>query len=269
MTETEEYLDTVRLYEQEIARIPMLSAEEERALGRRIQKGDEEAADRLALANLRLADFYARKAAAHCDVPLSDLIQAGNIGVLNAARRFDPSKGAFAAYAKNHVRYEIQLAIAKSKGISDREYRKIETIQQIRRLFVQESGSEPTYQEIAERLHSKPETVADLMLKSKGMLSLEEQNEDETVQQDGSDSRYADPADLLVAAESEAAHRRGLRMLGEREAYIIRSRLLYADVKEKKTLEELSQELHISKERVRQIERGALEKLLRFYLDQQ
>ena len=91
MTETEEYLDTVRLYEQEIARIPMLSAEEERALGRRIQKGDEEAADRLALANLRLADFYARKAAAHCDVPLSDLIHAGNIGVLNAARRFDPS----------------------------------------------------------------------------------------------------------------------------------------------------------------------------------
>ena len=272
--------DPVRMYLKEIGKVPLLSAEEEVELAKRMADGDEEAKKRLAEANLRLVVSIAKRYVGRGMLFL-DLIQEGNLGLIKAVEKFDYHKGfKFSTYATWWIRQAITRAIADQARTIRIPVHMVETINKLIRVsrqLLQELGREPTPEEIAAELDMPVERVREILKISQEPVSLETPIGEEE------DSHLGDfiPDDDIPAPAEAAAFTllkeqlvEVLGTLTEREQKVLRLRFGLDDGRAR-TLEEVGREFDVTRERIRQIEAKALRKLrhpsrsrkLRDYLD--
>jgi len=259
--------DSVRLYLREIGKIPLLSAEEELALAKRVVAGDKDAKDKMAEANMRLVVSIAKRYVGR-GLDLLDLIQEGNTGLLRAVEKFDPDKGfKFSTYATWWIRQAITRAIADQARTIRIPVHMVETINKLlrtQRRLTQELNREPSNEEIAEAMEIELEKVEHIMKIKQDISSL-----DASIRDDEEESVLADfIEDEDTISPEESATNQLLKeqvkdMLGaltEREQKIIKLRFGLEDGKQH-TLEEVGQEFSVTRERIRQIEAKALAKL--------
>ena len=259
--------DTLRLYLKDISRFPQLTAAEEHDLGVRIQGGDERALRKLIESNLRFVVAMAKKYS-RSGYPLHELINEGNLGLIEAASRFDPSRGVrFITYASWWIRQSILAAIAHH-GQAFRlppklkhELYRFET--KVSRL-TQELGRRPNIDEISKGLGMKEEEVRDMMSATPSEVSLNAPvGESEMRLEDVLEDTSVAPSDEILIARSFDEQLQGLlSQLDEKEKLIIERRFGLGD-REPETLAEIGSDLHLSRERIRQIEERALGKLRR------
>ena len=259
--------DSVRLYLREIGKIPLLKADEELALAKRVVAGDKEAKDQMAEANMRLVVSIAKRYVGR-GLDLLDLIQEGNTGLLRAVEKFDPDKGfKFSTYATWWIRQAITRAIADQARTIRIPVHMVETINKLlrtQRRLTQELNREPTNEEIAKEMEIDVEKVEHIMKIKQDISSL-----DASVRDDEEDSVLGDfIEDEDTVSPEESATGQLLKehvkdMLGaltEREQKILKLRFGLEDGKSH-TLEEVGQEFNVTRERIRQIEAKALAKL--------
>ncbi len=258
--------DSVRLYLREIGRIPLINAQEEVALAKRIEQGDKAAKDALAEANMRLVVSIAKKYIGR-GLDLLDLIQEGNTGLLRAVEKFDYTKGfKFSTYATWWIRQAITRAIADQARVIRIPVHMVETINKLirtQRRLTQELGREPAPEEIATEMEIDVEKVNHIIKISQDTTSL-----DATVGEDD-ESRLADfiQDEDGISPEEAATYEllkehidETLALLTPREQKILRMRFGLEDGRGH-TLEEVGQEFGVTRERIRQIEAKALAKL--------
>lgn len=259
--------DSVRLYLREIGKIPLLTAEEELALAKRVVAGEKDAKDKMAEANMRLVVSIAKRYVGR-GLDLLDLIQEGNTGLLRAVEKFDPDKGfKFSTYATWWIRQAITRAIADQARTIRIPVHMVETINKLlrtQRRLTQELNREPTNEEIAKAMEIDVDKVEHIMKIKQDISSL-----DASVRDDEEDSVLADfIEDEDTVSPEESATGQLLKehvkdMLGaltEREQKILKLRFGLEDGKSH-TLEEVGQEFSVTRERIRQIEAKALAKL--------
>lgn len=258
--------DPVRMYLKEIGKIPLLTAEEEIELAKRMEKGDEEAKKRLAEANLRLVVSIAKRYVGRGMLFL-DLIQEGNLGLMKAVEKFDYEKGfKFSTYATWWIRQAITRAIADQARTIRIPVHMVETINKlvrVQRQLVQELGRDPSPEEIAKEMNMEVEKVREIMKIAQEPVSLETPIGEEE------DSHLGDfIEDDTVLAPQDAATFTMLReqligvldSLTPREQKVLRLRFGLDDGRAR-TLEEVGKEFDVTRERIRQIEAKALRKL--------
>jgi len=258
--------DPVRMYLKEIGKVPLLSADEEIELAKRIENGDEAAKKRLAEANLRLVVSIAKRYVGRGMLFL-DLIQEGNLGLIKAVEKFDYEKGyKFSTYATWWIRQAITRAIADQARTIRIPVHMVETINKLIRVsrqLLQELGREPTPDEIAEVMKLPVERVREILKISQEPVSLETPIGEEE------DSHLGDfiQDDNVLSPEDAAAHTfmreqidEVLGTLTDREQKVLRLRFGLDDGRAR-TLEEVGREFGVTRERVRQIEAKALRKL--------
>ena len=261
--------DSVRLYLREIGKIPLLSAEEEMDLARRIVEGDKKAKDKMAEANMRLVVSIAKRYSGR-GLDFLDLIQEGNTGLLRAVEKFDPDKGfKFSTYATWWIRQAITRAIADQARTIRIPVHMVETINKLlrtQRRMTQELNREPTTEELSKELDMEPEKIEYVIKIKQDISSL-----DAGVGRDGEggDSVLQDfiVDDDTVSPEDSASNQllkeqvqEILSSLSDREQKIVRMRF-GLDNGKNHTLEEVGQEFAVTRERIRQIEAKALAKL--------
>ena len=268
--------DALASYLAEVRRTPLLSPEAEAALGRRIVQGDEQALQELVKGNLRFVVQVARKYRGH-GLPLADLINEGNLGLLHAARKFDPTRGTrFITYAVWWIRQASMHALAAGGGVVRLPVKQAEMLAKLRREFeaIQRvTGTDPTVDALAQALDMPPADVADLLRAYRPHLSL-----DAPLTEEGDITRL----DVLAAEHlarrrrrrakpfpsSEAAYVSAamhqevhdlLARLEPRQAAILRARFGFDG--EPQSFAEIGRALGLSRERVRQLEAQARRQL--------
>ena len=259
--------DSVRLYLREIGKIPLLTAEQELALAKRVVAGEKRAKDEMAEANMRLVVSIAKRYVGR-GLDLLDLIQEGNTGLLRAVEKFDPDKGfKFSTYATWWIRQAITRAIADQARTIRTPVHMVETINKLlrtQRRLTQDLNREPTNEEIAREMEIDVEKVEHIMKIKQDISSL-----DASVRDDEEDSVLGDfieDEDTVSPEESAAGQllkeqvKDLLGSLTEREQKILKLRFGLEDGKSH-TLEEVGQEFSVTRERIRQIEAKALAKL--------
>ncbi len=259
--------DSVRLYLREIGKIPLLNAEEELALAKRVVAGDKDAKDKMAEANMRLVVSIAKRYVGR-GLDLLDLIQEGNTGLLRAVEKFDPDKGfKFSTYATWWIRQAITRAIADQARTIRIPVHMVETINKLlrtQRRLTQELNREPSNEEIAAAMEIEVDKVEHIMKIKQDISSL-----DASIRDDEEESVLADfieDEDTISPEESATNQllkeqvKDMLAALTEREQKIIKLRFGLEDGKQH-TLEEVGQEFSVTRERIRQIEAKALAKL--------
>ena len=258
--------DPVRMYLKEIGRVPLLTAEEEVALAKRMQDGDEEAQKRLAEANLRLVVSIAKRYVGRGMLFL-DLIQEGNLGLIKAVEKFDYTKGyKFSTYATWWIRQAITRAIADQARTIRIPVHMVETINKLIRVsrqLLQQLGREPIPEEIAKEMDITVERVREIMKIAQEPVSLETpigEEEDSHLGDFIEDQDAPAPADaasfMLLKEQLEEV----LDTLTPREEKVLRLRFGLDDGRAR-TLEEVGQSFGVTRERIRQIEAKALRKL--------
>ena len=258
--------DPVRMYLKEIGRVPLLTAEEEVALAKRMEAGDEEAQKRLAEANLRLVVSIAKRYVGRGMLFL-DLIQEGNLGLIKAVEKFDYNKGyKFSTYATWWIRQAITRAIADQARTIRIPVHMVETINRtIRtsRQLTQSLGREPSAAEIAEVMKMPVQRVEEILKIAMDPISLETPvgEEDDTHLGDFiKDNKSEVPADAAAYTLLQEQLDEVMQTLTDREKKVLALRFGLEDGRSR-TLEEVGKEFHVTRERIRQIEAKALRKL--------
>ncbi|MDF2668623.1 MAG: polymerase sigma factor RpoD [Paenibacillus sp.] len=258
--------DPVRMYLKEIGRVPLLSADDEIDLAKRIEKGDEEAKRRLAEANLRLVVSIAKRYVGRGMLFL-DLIQEGNMGLIKAVEKFDFTKGfKFSTYATWWIRQAITRAIADQARTIRIPVHMVETINKLIRVsrqLLQELGREPTPEEIAKEMDLSTEKVREIMKIAQEPVSLETpigEEDDSHLGDFIEDQEALAPADAAAYELLKEQLEDVLDTLTEREENVLRLRFGLDDGRTR-TLEEVGKVFGVTRERIRQIEAKALRKL--------
>ena len=258
--------DPVRMYLKEIGRVPLLTADEEIELARRMEAGDESARHRLEEANLRLVVSIAKRYIGRGMLFL-DLIQEGNLGLLKAVEKFDYSKGyKFSTYATWWIRQAITRAIADQARTIRIPVHMVETINKyirISRQLLQDLGRDPTAEEVAKEMGLSTLRVREIMKIAQEPVSLETpigEEEDSHLGDFIEDEAALDPADAASVMLLKEQITEVLQTLAPREAEVLRLRFGLEDGRSR-TLEEVGQSFGVTRERIRQIEAKALRKL--------
>lgn len=258
--------DPVRMYLKEIGRVPLLSADDEVELAKRIENGDEEAKRRLAEANLRLVVSIAKRYVGRGMLFL-DLIQEGNMGLIKAVEKFDQSKGfKFSTYATWWIRQAITRAIADQARTIRIPVHMVETINKLIRVsrqLLQELGREPTPEEIAAEMELSTDKVREIMKIAQEPVSLETpigEEDDSHLGDFIEDHEALAPADAAAYELLKEQLEDVLDTLTEREENVLRLRFGLDDGRTR-TLEEVGKVFGVTRERIRQIEAKALRKL--------
>ena len=255
--------DPVRMYLKEIGKVPLLSAEEEIELAKKMEEGDEEAKKKLAEANLRLVVSIAKRYVGRGMLFL-DLIQEGNLGLIKAVEKFDYRKGyKFSTYATWWIRQAITRAIADQARTIRIPVHMVETINKLIRVsrqLLQELGREPTPEEIAKEMNMPVDRVREILKISQEPVSLETpigEEEDSHLGDFIQDDNVPVPADAAAFTLLREQLNEVLDTLTERE-----QKLRFGlDDGRARTLEEVGREFNVTRERIRQIEAKALRKL--------
>ncbi len=258
--------DHVRMYLKEIGKVPLLSADEETELAKRIEEGDEAAKSRLAEANLRLVVSIAKRYVGRGMLFL-DLIQEGNLGLIKAVEKFDYRKGyKFSTYATWWIRQAITRAIADQARTIRIPVHMVETINKLIRLsrqLLQENGREPTDRELAESMQMSEEKVREIRKISLEPVSLETpigEEEDSHLGDFIPDEDIPAPAEAAASTLLKEQLMDVLDTLTDREKKVLMLRFGLKDGRSR-TLEEVGKEFKVTRERIRQIEAKALRKL--------
>jgi RNA polymerase primary sigma factor len=258
--------DPVRMYLKEIGKVPLLSADEEVKLARRIEGGDNEAKRRLAEANLRLVVSIAKRYVGRGMLFL-DLIQEGNLGLIKAVEKFDYSKGyKFSTYATWWIRQAITRAIADQARTIRIPVHMVETINKLIRVsrqLLQEYGREPVAEEIAKEMNISVDKVREIMKISQEPVSLETpigEEEDSHLGDFIPDDEAPLPSEAAAFTLLKEQLIDVLDTLTAREEKVLRLRFGLDDGRAR-TLEEVGKEFKVTRERIRQIEAKALRKL--------
>ncbi len=262
-------IDPVQMYLKEIGRVPFLTAQEEKDLAKKIEKGDEEAKKKLARANLRLVVSIAKKYVGRSpNLTLLDLIQEGNLGLFRAVEKFDWRRGyKFSTYATWWIRQAITRALADQARTIRIPVHMVETISkytQAKRRLLQELGREPLPEEIAAEMGVEVQKVHHIMKISQDTVSLEapvgDNEEDSILAEFVEDEKVIPPS--LEAARTLLRERLKeiLVDLTPREQKILAMRFGLEDGVTH-TLEEVGNEFGVTRERIRQIEAKALERI--------
>lgn len=257
--------DDVRQYLQEIRRYPLLTPQEEQELARRCAEGDEEAIRKMVNSNLRLVVSVAREYAGR-GVPLLDLIQEGSIGLIAAAKKFDYTRDfRFSTYATKWIRQGVSRSLLNHAGLIRVPVYTAEKMRRVtaaRASFQQRNGRLPSEEELAAELDMPESKLRQLLARMPELCSL-----DAPAGEDGEGSLgmsvmdpAAEPEQELIRRELKTTMDHLMGLLTERQQQVLRLHFGMDDG-ECHTLERISQELGISKERVRQIERQAMDRL--------
>lgn len=258
--------DSVKIYLKDIGKVPLLTADQEIELAKRMEEGDEEAKHVLSEANLRLVVSIAKRYVGR-GMQFLDLIQEGNLGLMKAVEKFDYTKGfKFSTYATWWIRQAITRAIADQARTIRIPVHMVETInKQVRatRQLLQKLGREPSPEEIAEFIGSTPERVREIQKIAQDPVSLETpigEEEDSHLGDFIEDSNAAAPAEVAEANMLREQLISVLSTLTPREEKVLRLRYGIDD-SHPRTLEEVGKEFNVTRERIRQIEAKALRKL--------
>ena len=258
--------DPVKMYLKDIGRVPLLSADEEVDLAKRMQEDDAAARKRLSEANLRLVVSIAKRYVGRGMLFL-DLIQEGNLGLMKAVEKFDYQKGfKFSTYATWWIRQSITRAIADQARTIRIPVHMVETINKltrVQRVLLQELGREPTPEEIAEKMGVTEERVREIQKIAQDPVSLETpigEEEDSHLGDFIEDEKTTTPSESVAFTMLKEQLLGVLDTLTPREEKVLRLRYGLDDGKPR-TLEEVGKEFNVTRERIRQIEAKALRKL--------
>jgi len=260
--------DNVQMYLKEIGKTALLTSAEEKDLARRFAKGEEQARQRLIKANLRLVVSIAKRYVNRSPLSISDLIQEGNIGLFKAVEKFDPGRGfKFSTYATWWIRQAITRALADQSRTIRIPVHMVETISkytQVKRKLAQELGREPLIEEIAIEMTLSPEKVRHIQKISQEVISLEapigEDDDKSTLAEFIRDEKSLTPVQLTSQDLLRNQIKDIIDTLSERERKILEMRFGLEDGVTH-TLEEVGKVFGVTRERIRQIEAKALEKI--------
>ena len=258
--------EPIKMYLREIGQVPLLTHDEEIEYAKKAYEGDEEASKKLIESNLRLVVSIAKK---HTNrgLKMLDLIQEGNMGLMKAVEKFEYEKGfKFSTYATWWIRQAITRAIADQGRTIRIPVHMIETINKIKkesRIILQETGKEPTAEELATKLELPVEKVKSILEMNQDPISLETpvgSEEDSELGDFVEDDKFANPYDATTRVLLKEQLNDVLKTLNEREEMVLRYRYGLDDGSQK-TLEEVGKIFNVTRERIRQIEVKALRKL--------
>ena len=258
--------DPVKMYLKDIGKVPLLSADDEIELARKMMDGDESAKRELSVANLRLVVSIAKRYVGR-GMQILDLIQEGNLGLMKAVEKFDYQKGfKFSTYATWWIRQAITRAIADQARTIRIPVHMVETINKVvrvQRLLLQQYGREPTPEEIAKEMGIPEQRVVEIQKISQDPVSLETpigEEEDSHLGDFIQDDNVPVPADAAAFTLLKEQLEEVLGTLTEREQKVLTLRFGLEDGRAR-TLEEVGKEFNVTRERIRQIEAKALRKL--------
>lgn len=259
--------DSLEKYLTEIGKIDMITPEEEAVLAKKIREGDEDALDKLTMANLRFVVSVAKQYQGH-GLTLSDLINEGNVGLIKSAKKFDETKGfKFISYAVWWIRQSIMLAIVEHSRLIRLPLNKAGNVSKMNRMsnqFEQINEREPTAEEIAEVLHLKDGDVKEIILSNIKHVSMDAPLNGEF--EDGSmadileDKNEDTPDKSLINESLKNEIATALKVLAPREAEVIAA---YFGINgfTPMSIDEIAQKFDLSRERVRQIKERAIRRL--------
>jgi RNA polymerase primary sigma factor len=261
--------ETLKRYLQEIARIPGIDADTEKVLGRRAQQGEREAMVQLVEANLRFVVSFAKRYRG-CGMSFLDLINEGNIGLMEAAKRYDPAKDVrFLTYAVWWVRQAIVHAISEQGGavrLPQKQANLVHRLAKVQRALQVQFQREPTTEEVADEMGTTVPDIERLMLVGGDQVSLERSSEEDPDAQAMIDrleqATMPGAEDVVFRAALESQMRACIDDLDPKEELVLRLRFGLDD-RDPLTLKEIGDQLNLSRERIRQIEAQALAKLKR------
>ncbi|MGQ9672999.1 MAG: sigma-70 family RNA polymerase sigma factor [Candidatus Aminicenantales bacterium] len=271
----EDYLDSknLKLYMSQIAAFPTYTEEEEKELGRRIRQGDKTALRQLIEANLRFVVSYVKKYRG-MGLSMLDLINEGNLGLIEAAKRYDPSRNVrFISYAVWWIRQAVIHALTQSARMASLPQKLSDQISLMKKKRAQlkaELGREPTREEIAKSMGIGQEDIEDLEVLAERDVSLSDKLADSELEVEGRiEDKTSPPVEYQIVKSSIEQQIRDLvDELDEKEALVLKLRFGLGD-DQPRTLQEIGDRLNLTRERIRQIEQKAMRKLARSHQLQQ
>jgi RNA polymerase primary sigma factor len=271
----EDFLDSrnLKVYLGQIAKFPVHTEEEEKELGRRAQKGEKEALRSLVEANLRFVVSYVKKYRG-MGLGMLDLINEGNLGLIEAAKRFDPGRNVrFISYAVWWIRQAVIHALTQSSRVYNLPQKLSDQISLMKKKIAElktEHGREPTREEIAANMGITEEDVEDLMILAEKDIHLSDRLAGSDLEVEGQieDSKTPPVEYQIVKSSIQQQIRDILGELDEKEATVLKLRFGLDDDRPQ-TLQEIGDRLSLTRERIRQIEQKAMRKLSRSHQVQQ
>ena len=269
MTDRKDYPDShsLKLYLDQIAKFPQLTEEEEKRIGERARQGDAEALRRLIESNLKFVVSYVKKYRG-MGLGLLDLINEGNVGLIEAAKRFDPTRHVrFISYAVWWIRQAVIHSLSQYSRIYNIPQKMSDQISAMKKKTAElkgEMGREPTRAEVARRMGISEEDVDDLAVLEEKNVSLSDRlSEDGLEVEDRLSDDLSPPVEYqLIKSSVRQQIRTMIGELDEKEAVVLKLRFGLDDDRPR-TLQEIGNELGLTRERIRQIEQKAMRKLSR------